>query len=88
MVNWRLYDYLLVLLHEHVDDEADALHDARYEAHPLLLDAPLVVVFNPLRNRLPIVARHYRVAVERVLESFAQRVGYKLWCLEVHVSHP
>ena len=88
VIHRRLNDNLLVLLHEHVDDEADALHDARYEAHPLLVDAPLMVVLNPFSHRLPVVARQYRVAEQRVFETLAQRVGYKLRRLEVHVRHP
>ena len=88
VVDGWLHDHLLILLQEEVDDHADALHDARDVGQPLTLHLPLVVLFNPLLHRWPILLGLHRVAIQRVLQPLFQGIGDEGRRFPIHISHP
>ena len=88
MIDGRLDNHLLVLLHKDVDGHADALHDARDIGEPFALHLPLVMVVNPLDDAGPQLIGHHCIAKERMLQALTQGVRDKLRRFKVHVGHP
>ena len=88
MVDGWLHDDLVAFLQQGTHRHPDALHYSRNVAQPVLLHVPLVAVMYPPCNHPPIVARHLRVAEQRVVQSCTQCVGDEPWGLPLHVSYP
>ena len=89
MVDWRLYDDLLVFFKKHVDNHSYALDDARHERQPFVFYVPLVMVENPLSDSALVLGRRDGVAQNRsVGYLLCYRILNKMRSLPVHVGYP